>query len=215
MVLTLKKERKIKNKYKEYIELDNEYISEANGYKEILKQECERIESDFVLIDEFIKHAERQIDQIERRVFKNEVIPHEEKCFSVFQPHTEWICKGKAGILAELGIKVVIVEDELRFILYHEVMEKQTDDKVAFTVVQEVKKNFETFSACIFDKGFYTKENREELNEILEDVIMPKKGRLSQSDEQIEASDVFTDFHVKNLTLNFFINITFESVAYL
>ena len=57
-----KKERKIKNKYKEYIELANEYISEANGYKEILKQECERIESDFVMINEFIKHAERQID---------------------------------------------------------------------------------------------------------------------------------------------------------
>ena len=79
-----KRKKKSKNKYKEYIELANEYISEANGYKEILKQECERIESDFVLINEFIKHAKRQIDQIERRVFKNEVIPNEEKCFSVF-----------------------------------------------------------------------------------------------------------------------------------
>ena len=201
-----KKERKIKNKYKEYIELANEYISEANGYKEILKQECERIESDFVLINEFIKHAERQIDQIERRVFKNEVIPHEEKCFSVFQPHTEWICKGKAGILAELGIKVVIVEDEIGFILHHEVMEKQTDDKVAVPVVQEVKKNFETFSGCSFDKGFYTKENREELNEILEDVIMPKKGRLSQSDEKIETSDVFVKYRKKHSAVESAIN---------
>ena len=57
----------------------NEYIFKANEYKEILKQECEGIGSDFVLINEFIKHAKRQIGQIERRVFKNEVIPHKWK----------------------------------------------------------------------------------------------------------------------------------------
>jgi transposase, IS5 family len=46
---------------------------------------------------QFIAHAKRQIDQIERRVMKGEAIPHEEKVFSLFEPHTEWISKGKAG----------------------------------------------------------------------------------------------------------------------
>jgi len=81
------KERRIKNKYKEYIDLASKLISEANEYKEILKQDCKLIESDFILINEFVEHADRQIDQIKRRVLKEEVIPHEEKCFSIFQPH--------------------------------------------------------------------------------------------------------------------------------
>ncbi len=54
----------------------------------------------------FIRHAQRQMDQIERRVIGGEVIPHEEKVFSIFQPHTEWISKGKAGVPVELGLKV-------------------------------------------------------------------------------------------------------------
>ena len=49
-----------------------------------------------ITIEEYIRHAERQIDQIRRRVVFDEKIPHEEKVFSIFQPHTEWISKGKA-----------------------------------------------------------------------------------------------------------------------
>lgn len=44
---------------------------------------------------------------IDRRVLKGECIPHEEKVFSIFEPHTEWICKGKAGVPVELGLRVL------------------------------------------------------------------------------------------------------------
>ncbi|MHB1590486.1 MAG: hypothetical protein ACYCTW_02990 [Sulfuricella sp.] len=45
-------------------------------------------------IEGFMQHARRQIDQTQRRVIQGEAIPHAEKVFSVFEPHTEWICKG-------------------------------------------------------------------------------------------------------------------------
>jgi hypothetical protein len=45
----------------------------------------------FSASDDFIAHAERQIDQVRRRVFQGERIPHGEKVFSIFEPHTEWI----------------------------------------------------------------------------------------------------------------------------
>ncbi len=48
-------------------------------------------------IDKFTADARHQINLVERRVLKGEIIPHEEKVFSLFEPHTEWICKGKAG----------------------------------------------------------------------------------------------------------------------
>ena len=37
------------------------------------------------------------IDQIERRLLKNEVIPSEEKMYSIFEQHTEWLNKGKSN----------------------------------------------------------------------------------------------------------------------
>jgi len=36
-----------------------------------------------------------QMDLVERRLVKGETIPHAEKVFSWFEPHTEWIVKGK------------------------------------------------------------------------------------------------------------------------
>ncbi|OIP11752.1 MAG: hypothetical protein AUK53_08315 [Betaproteobacteria bacterium CG2_30_59_46] len=40
-------------------------------------------------IEGFMQHARRQIDQTQRRVIRGEAIPHAEKVFSVFEPHTE------------------------------------------------------------------------------------------------------------------------------
>ena len=44
-------------------------------------------------IQVFVDHAERQIDQIRRRVMNGKSIPHAEKVFSIFEEHTEWIVK--------------------------------------------------------------------------------------------------------------------------
>ena len=79
-------------------------------------------------IEGFMQHAIRQIDQTRRRVMLGETIPHAEKVFSIFEPHTEWISKGKAGVPVELGVKVCILEDQHQFILHHQVMQKTTDD---------------------------------------------------------------------------------------
>ncbi|MBK7768266.1 MAG: hypothetical protein IPI44_20815 [Sulfuritalea sp.] len=48
----------------------------------------------------------------------------------------ESISKGKAGVPVELGLRVCIMEDQHRFILHHQVMEKQTDDPVAVAMVR-------------------------------------------------------------------------------
>ena len=50
---------------------------------------------EIVEIEGCIAHAKRQIDQIDRRLLKGETIPHGEKVFSIFEPHTRWISKGK------------------------------------------------------------------------------------------------------------------------
>ncbi len=139
----------------------------------------------------YITHAERQIDQIRRRVINGETIPHHEKVFSIFEVHTKWICKGKAGVPQELGMNVCIVKDQFGFILHHRVMENESDVLIAVPIVQETKERFENFNCCSFDKGFHSPDNQKKLAEILETVVLPRKGRLSAINREVENSEEF------------------------
>lgn len=142
-------------------------------------------------LDGYLAHAERQIDQVRRRVLHGETIPHAEKVFSLFEPHTEWISKGKAGVPVELGLRVCIVEDQHRFILHHQVMEKTTDDHVAVPVTQAAKQRFPTLTSISFDKGFHSPRNQTELAKLVERVVLPRKGRRSEAGKRQESEPEF------------------------
>jgi transposase, IS5 family len=142
-------------------------------------------------LDGYCAHAVRQIDQIRRRVIQGEAIPHGEKVFSIFQPHTEWISKGKAGVPVELGLRVCVLEDRNRFILHHRVMSQETDDQVAVAMVKGAKERFPRLSLCSFDKGFHTPGNQQDLKAELTTVVLPKKGRLSAADRERESAPEF------------------------
>jgi len=147
-----------------------------------------------ILINEirgYIAHAERQIDQIRRRVIEGETIPHHEKVFSIFEEHTEWINKGKAGVSQELGLKVCIVKDQFGFILHHRVMQKETDDQIAVPIIEETKSRFPALASCSFDKGFHSPSNQEKLAGMLDRVVLPRKGKLSAINQEIENSPEF------------------------
>jgi hypothetical protein len=157
-------------------------------------------------LNDFMGHARRQIDQIDRRVLRGERIPHDEKVFSLFQPHTEWISKGKAGVPVELGLRVCIMEDQDRFILHHRVMVKITDDKVAFAMVGETKQKFPTLRAVSMDKGFSSPANQEVLKSRLECVVLPKKGKLSQADKARESEPEFVNLRKQHSAVESAIN---------
>jgi hypothetical protein len=154
----------------------------------------------------FIGHANLQIGQIRRRVFNNEVIPHEEKVFSVFQPHTEWISKGKAGVLVELGLPVCIVEDQFGFILHHQVMKKTTDSAIAVSIVEETKKRFSNLYSISYDKGFHSQPNQTELIPLVKKVVLPKKGKLSVADKARESEPEFKRLRRKHSAVESAIN---------
>ncbi|HER45502.1 MAG TPA: ISNCY family transposase [Thermoplasmatales archaeon] len=157
-------------------------------------------------VQKYIAHAERQIDQIRRRVAEGETIPHHEKVFSLFEEHTEWINKGKAGISQELGLKVCVVKDQFGFILHHRVMQKETDDQIAVPIIKETKERFPQLTSCSFDKGFHSPENQDQLRNILDQVILPRKGKLSAINKEIENSKAFREARQKHSAVESSIN---------
>jgi hypothetical protein len=204
-----KRDQLIIDKHRNYIAVCQGFISKAKDTIHILREFgllSMGQELRLITIEEYIGHAERQIDQIHRRVVFDENIPHEEKVFSIFEPHTEWINKGKAGVPQELGLKVCVLKDQYGFLLHHCVMQQQTDDKVAVDMVQEAKDRFDNLVGCSFDKGFYSPENKSQLGEILDYVVLPKKGRLSVKDKEIEQSDEFVESRRKHSAVESSIN---------
>lgn len=172
------------------VQAHQDYLSVAQAYLDKARQTLVLIEAQAltdafdqvkkVEIEGFMTHAARQIDQVRRRVILGEIIPHGEKVFSIFEPHTEWISKGKAGVAVELGVKVCILEDQHQFILHHQVMQQQTDDQVTLEMVAQARKRFPLLNACSFDKGFHSPANQLALKAQLELVVLPRKGKLSQ-----------------------------------
>lgn len=141
-----------------------------------------------------------------RRVLLGEAIPHGEKVFSIFQPHTEWISKGKAGVPMELGLRVCIVEDQTRFILHHKVMEKISDEQIAAPIVTETKERFGQVVAFSFDKGFHSKANQAHLTESLDLLVLPRKGRLSALDRARESEPEFIRLRQQHSAVELAIN---------
>ncbi len=142
-------------------------------------------------IRKYICHAERQIDQIRRRVVDGETIPHHEKVFSLFEEHTEWIVKGKAGVPVELGLNVCIVKDQYGFILHSRVMQNESDVDVAVPIIEDVQSRFSNFTECSFDKGFHSPSNQDKLGSMLDQLTLPRKGKLSAFNKAVESSDKF------------------------
>ncbi len=185
-----KQEEAIKQAHKSYIDKAMIYVKKCSLTIDILKRY--KINSSVLeLLETYITHAERQIDHIQRRVIDGEKIPHDEKVFSIFEPHTEWISKGKAGVPVELGLKICVLEDQYGFVLHHKVMEHLSDNEVAISIIKEALKRFPDLYSCSFDKGFHSPLNQEKLKELLEHVVLPKKGRRSQSEFNRENAEEF------------------------
>jgi hypothetical protein len=140
---------------------------------------------------QWLDYTEILIDQIHRRCLLGETIPHEEKIFSIFQPHTEWISKGKAGVPVELGLRVHIVEDQHQFLLHHQVARRQTDEQLAIGLTRETKARFPDLAGMSFDKGYHSPANQRELPKIIARIALPKKGRRNQTEQVREQDPIF------------------------
>ena len=85
-------------------------------------------------------------------------------------------------------------------------MRKSTEDKIVVPLMRETKERFPDLVSCSFDKGFYNPDNRRQLEEIFDLVVLPKKGRRSEEEKAFESSDVFTQQRRKHSAVESGIN---------
>ena len=132
------------------------------------------------------------MDQVERRLLKGETIAHEEKVFSIFEGHTRWVSKGKAGTPVELGVPVCVMEDQFQFILHHKILWLGSDVDLAAPMVEETQALHPDLRVCSFDRGFHSPANRVRLDELLDLNVLPRKGRLNRAERERESDEAFS-----------------------
>lgn len=191
-----------------YLELATTLTKKICEFKSIAKNPCSISEISLQKsLDYFHQMLDKHIELVNRRVLQGQKIPHSEKVFSLFEPHTEWINKGKAGIVAELGQKHLIVTDQNHFIVHHQLMGSSTDMEMTIALTKKLQKQYaDQLSSISFDKGFSSKSIIEAVKPIHPNVIIKAKGKPSKARLEIEQSDEFRYLQNKHQAIESNIN---------
>ena len=112
-------------------------------------------------IEHFCDLGARVIDQSRRRVLNGEQVPTAEKIYSIFEPHTDLIKRGKVQTPIEFGHKVFLAESARGLITQYEVLEGNPADEQH--VVASLERHKQTFGDVPklygSDRGFFSEQN--------------------------------------------------------
>ena len=145
-------------------------------------------------LSRYCSFVKKFIDQIERRLLKGESIPAAEKIYSIFEEHTEWITKGKINKKVELGHLLLITTDQYQFIVDYKIMQGEKDASQIKGLNERLQSKFKRHKiySHSFDKGFYSKDNLQSLQQSgIDHVVLPKKGKLNKEEKERESNKKF------------------------
>ena len=159
-------------------------------------------------LDYFHTMMIKQLDLVERRLLQGQTIPHAEKIFSLFEPHTEWINKGKLFPPVELGRKVLLTTDQHELILDYKVMDQLNDADEVIALADRLLGGYGSTSVASlsFDRGFSRVEDRQLLELYIPEVIMPKRGKRNSQEEAREHQRTFAALRHKHSAIESDIN---------
>jgi IS5 family transposase len=139
--------------------------------------------------------GKRVIDQARRRVLDGEQVANAEKIYSIFEPHTDLIKRGKVRTPVEFGHKVFLAESAQGLITQYEVLKGNPSDEIHVTPsLKRHKKAFgrapELYGA---DRGFFSEQNVKSCERSGVNVVsIPQRGGKKDAErEALEKSAPF------------------------
>ena len=146
-------------------------------------------------ITEYCKLGDRVIDQTRRRVIDGEQVPAEEKVYSIFEPHTDLIKRGKVRKPIEFGHKVFLAESAQGLITDYQVLDGNPADT---SQVQASLERHQQIFHCApdlyaADRGFHSAENLDKCEKAgVSQVSIPQRGGQKTAEQQaLESSRAF------------------------
>jgi transposase, IS5 family len=145
------------------------------------------------LLWHYVTLTEKVCDNARRRVLQGETLANEEKVFSIFEPHTELIKRGKQPNPIQFGHNVLVVEDAVGFVVdYRVVKQGVLDQDLVVPVMRELQERFDgKIKSASFDRAFHTPGNQKELAEIVRTPCIASKGQEMGRQQQKEGTVAF------------------------
>ena len=134
------------------------------------------------------------VEQARRRVLEGQPVPNEAKIFSIFEPHTELLKRGKAGKDIEFGHMIQVAQVREKFITDYEVFRKKPVEYTLLEpVLEEHHQLFGEYPKEVgADKGYYeSREGLEKLRQKVELVAIAKKGNRTVEEIERENDPAF------------------------
>jgi IS5 family transposase len=133
------------------------------------------------------------VSQSRRRVLKGESVPNDEKLFSVFEPHTELLKRGKAGKPIEFGHMIQIQQVKEKFITAYAVYDqKPVEPELLTTALDSHRSLFGVDPSCLAaDKGYFEQNTIDALEKRIDTVSIGKKGKRTPAQLEREHDPVF------------------------
>lgn len=145
-------------------------------------------------MDHYDGLTEKVLDQASRRVLHGERVPNTEKLFSIFEPHTELLKRGKVAKPIEFGHMVLLQQVEEKFITGYDVFERRpSDESLVGAILKSHRRSFGQLPESLTaDKGFY--QSMDKLRELERDIAyvsIAKKGSRTEEEKLREHHPVF------------------------
>jgi transposase, IS5 family len=146
-------------------------------------------------ITSFCQLGARVIDQTRRRVLQGETVPADEKLYSIFEPHTDLIKRGKTLKPVEFGHKVFLAESSHGLITDYRVLDGNPvdSDHVQASLDQHRKTFQQAPQDYAADRGFHSDENVQNCKDAgVSLVCLPQRGgQRTAEQEELERSRAF------------------------
>lgn len=141
----------------------------------------------------FHEMLDKHIDLVDRRLLQGQKIEAGEKIYSLFEPHTEWITKGKLHPGVELGHRLLVSTDQNQLIQDYAVMDQEVDVNQSVRVADRLLGRYGdgSIASMSFDKGFTREEDRQLLELYVPVVVMPKRGKKNAVETERESGRKF------------------------
>ncbi len=176
-----KRLRQVRHKMKTLIERVEEVLGKAETLVAWAKRSTslELMAIGAVLAD-YLPVMRRVANVARRREFEGEKVPNQEKVFSIFEPHTELIMRGRRGQPIEFGHKVLLTQSKQKFITDYVVLEENRSDSDLLPLVfdRHEEKYGRRPESIAADKGFCPDaDTYEELEEQVDFLGVPRRTR--------------------------------------
>ena len=186
-----------KQQYQELLAMTEKTIQQASQTLDQLGQQtgkaAQRLKRTLAT---FIPLAEKVVDQTNRRVLKDEKVPAQDKVLSIFEPHTDIICRGKESHPVEYGHKVWLNEVDGGIVTHFRILDGNPNDETQWE--PSLNAHVESFGLppeqASADRGLYSAPNEKFAKDLgIEHVVLPKRGYKSKQRREHESQEWFVE----------------------